>query len=54
MRLLYGDANPCGHLAETFPVKLSDNPSYLYYGGEGNEADYREGILVGYLYYDKN
>ena len=34
----------CGHLAETFPVKLSDNPSYLYYGGEGNEADYREGV----------
>ncbi len=53
VRLLYGDANPCGHLAETFPVKLSDNPSYLYYGGEGNEADYREGIFVGYRYYDK-
>ena len=53
VKLLYGDANPCGHLAETFPVKLSDNPSYLYYGGEGNEADYREGIFVGYRYYDK-
>ena len=53
VRLLYGDANPCGHLAETFPVKLSDNPSYLYYGGEGNEADYREGVFVGYRYYDK-
>ena len=34
-------------------MKLSDNPSYLYYGGEGNEADYREGIFVGYRYYDK-
>ncbi len=53
VQLLYGDANPCGHLAETFPVKLSDNPSYLYYGGEGNEADYREGVFVGYRYYDK-
>ena len=53
VRLLYGDANPCGHLAETFPVKLSDNPSYIYYGGEGNEADYREGVFVGYRYYDK-
>ena len=53
VKLLYGDANPCGHLAETFPVKLSDNPSYLYYGGEGNEADYREGVFVGYRYYDK-
>jgi beta-glucosidase len=45
--------NPSGHLAETFPVKLSDNPSYLYYGGEGDEADYREGVFVGYRYYDK-
>ena len=53
VRLLYGDANPCGHLAETFPVKLNDNPSCLYYGGEGNEADYREGVFVGYRYYDK-
>lgn len=53
VKLLYGDANPCGHLAETFPVKLSDNPSYLFYGGEGNEADYREGVFVGYRYYDK-
>ena len=53
VRVLYGDANPCGHLPETFPVKLEDNPSYLFYGGEGNEADYREGVFVGYRYYDK-
>lgn len=53
VRILFGDVNPSGHLPETFPLKLSDNPSYLYYGGEGNEADYREGIFVGYRYYDK-
>lgn len=51
--VLFGDVNPSGRLPETFPVKLSDNPSYLYYGGEGNEADYREGVFVGYRYYDK-
>ena len=51
--ILFGDVNPCGKLPESFPKKLSDNPSYLYYGGEGNEADYREGIFVGYRYYDK-
>ena len=54
VRVLYGEVNPSGHLPETFPVKLSDNPSYLFYGGEGNEADYREGVFVGYRYYDKN
>ncbi len=32
--ILYGKANPCGKLAETFPIKLEDNPSYLYYIGE--------------------
>ena len=53
VRLLYGDACPSGHLAETFPRKLSDNPSYLFYGGEGNRTEYREGVFVGYRYYDK-
>lgn len=53
VRVLYGDANPSGHLAETFPVKLSDNPSYLFYGGELRGTEYREGVFVGYRYYDK-
>ena len=53
VKVLYGDVNPSGRLPETFPVKLSDNPSHLFYGGEGNEADYREGVFVGYRYYDK-
>ena len=53
VRVLFGDANPCGRLPETFPLKLEDNPSYLYYGGEGDVAEYREGVFVGYRYYDK-
>ena len=53
IRVLFGDVNPSGHLAETFPIKLSDNPSYLFYGGEKNDTDYREGIFVGYRYYDR-
>ncbi|WP_340031843.1 glycoside hydrolase family 3 C-terminal domain-containing protein [Paenibacillus sp. FSL K6-1122] len=51
--LLYGEVNPSGKLAETFPVKLSHNPSYLNFPGEGDRVDYREGIFVGYRYYDK-
>jgi beta-glucosidase len=50
--VLYGKSNPCGKLAESFPIKLSDNPSYLYYLGEGDRAEYREGVFVGYRYYD--
>ena len=53
MRVLFGDTNPCGRLPETFPLKLEDNPSWLYYGGEGDVAEYREGVFVGYRYYDK-
>lgn len=51
--LLFGDANPSGRLAETFPVRLSDNPSYLFFPGEGDKVEYREGLFVGYRYYDK-
>ncbi|MBE5790285.1 MAG: glycosyl hydrolase [Clostridiales bacterium] len=53
IRVLYGEVNPCGHLPETFPLKLEDNPSFLFYGGEGNVTEYREGVFVGYRYYDK-
>lgn len=49
--ILYGKVNPCGKLAETFPVKLSDNPSYLNFGGS-KHVEYREGVFIGYRYYD--
>ncbi|GLI06469.1 glycosyl hydrolase [Paenibacillus tyrfis] len=50
--LLFGDANPCGKLAETFPKQLSHNPSYLNFPGEGDKVEYKEGLFVGYRYYD--
>ena len=52
-RILFGEANPCGKLAETIPYKLSDNPSYLNFPGDGETVEYKEGIFVGYRYYDK-
>lgn len=51
--LLYGDVSPSGKLAETFPVKLSDNPSYLNFPGEEDRVVYAEGLFVGYRYYDQ-
>jgi len=51
--LLYGRMNPSGRLAETFPKHLEDNPSYLFFRGEGDIVEYREGVFVGYRYYDK-
>lgn len=51
--VLFGKVNPSAKLPETFPLKLEDNPSYLSYIGEGDMVEYREGIFVGYRYYDK-
>ncbi|GGF97666.1 glycosyl hydrolase [Paenibacillus albidus] len=51
--LLFGEVSPSGKLAETFPLKLSDNPSFLNFPGEGDLVEYKEGVFVGYRYYDK-
>ncbi len=50
--ILYGKVNPSGKLAETFPIRLSDNPSYHYFPGGPKVVEYRESIYVGYRYYD--
>ena len=50
--ILFGKVNPSAKLPESFPYKLEDNPSYLYYLGEGDRVEYREGVFVGYRYYD--
>lgn len=51
VNILYGKVNPSGKLAETLPLKLSDNPSYLNFA-EREKVNYREGVFVGYRYYD--
>lgn len=52
INLLFGKANPCGKLAETFPLRLEDTPCYMYYPGNGRKSFYSEGIFVGYRWYD--
>lgn len=51
-RLLWGEANPCGRLAETFPLRIQDTPSYLNFPGDGKKVHYAEDVYVGYRYYD--
>lgn len=53
VELLFGKVNPSGKLAETFPLRLEDNPSYLNFPGNRNKVTYQEGIYIGYRYYDK-
>ncbi len=50
--ILFGKANPCGKLAETFPVRLADNPSYINFPGGKKKVEYREGIFLGYRWYE--
>lgn len=50
--LLSGKLNPCGKLAESWPVKYEDTPSFQYYPSKERNSEYREGIYVGYRYYD--
>ncbi len=53
VNLLFGQANPSGKLAETFPLRLEDNPSYLNFPGNRSKVCYNEGVFIGYRYYDK-
>ena len=50
--LLFGSANPCGKLAETYPVRQADVAADRWFPGEGRQVQYREGLYVGYRYFD--
>jgi beta-glucosidase len=50
--VLFGKVNPCGKLAETFPLKLSDTPSHINWPGDAGRVRYGEGLFIGYRYYD--
>lgn len=52
MNVLYGNVCPSGRLAETYPNKYEDNPCANYYPGLERTSEYREGIFVGYRYYE--
>jgi beta-glucosidase len=50
--ILFGEVNPCGKLAETFPLKLPDTPAYLNWPGGAGKVLYGEGLFIGYRYHD--
>lgn len=50
--ILCGRVNPGGKLAESWPVVYQDHIASRYWQQDGQQAFYREGIYVGYRYYD--
>ena len=52
VRLLFGEGNPSGKLAETWPLRLEDTPAYPFFPGDGDTCFYGEDIFVGYRHYD--
>jgi beta-glucosidase len=51
-QIIFGLANPSGKLAETFPVTQGDLPADANFPGEARQVHYREGLNVGYRYFD--
>lgn len=47
-----GKVCPSGKLAETWPLRWEDVPSSAGYPSDQKQAQYREGIYVGYRYFD--
>ena len=52
--LLFGNENPSGKLAETWPMKIEDISCLNRYDKYFIKDIYSDGIYVGYRHYDKN
>lgn len=48
---LTGKANPCGKLAETWPLAYADVPSAADFATRRKTVEYREGLYIGYRYF---
>lgn len=50
--IIFGDVNPSGKLAETFPNSVDEFPSSEQFPGLPKQVEYREGLYVGYRFYE--
>ena len=48
---LAGKVNPCGKLAETWPLTYADIPSAADFATRRKTVEYREGLYIGYRYF---
>jgi len=52
LQAIMGEVNPSGKLSETYPLKYEDIPSAPYFPAKERTVEYREGLYVGYRYFE--
>lgn len=52
LRVLTGEVNPSGKLAESYPLRYAETPAAKHFPGKEVSVEYRESLFIGYRYYD--
>ena len=52
LKVILGDVNPSGKLSETYPISYEDVPSAPYFPAKERTVEYREGLYIGYRYFE--
>ena len=52
LKVILGEVNPSGKLSETYPIAYEDTPSAPYFPAKERTVEYREGLYVGYRYFE--
>ena len=52
LKVIIGAVNPSGKLSETYAISYSDVPSAPYFPAKQRSVEYREGLYVGYRYFE--
>ena len=51
--IIFGIENPSGKLPTSFPTDIKDTPAYNFYPGKDLQMDYKEGLYIGYRWYEE-
>jgi len=52
LNVILGEVNPSGKLSETYPLRYEDVPTAPYFPAKERSVEYREGLYVGYRYFE--